>query len=284
MDAAKIIAAGALGTLKVPQMKGAFKFKTKPLPLFLVPTTAGTGAETTVGAVVSSKSEDNKYAVIDTKLLPLVIALDHQLMLGIPPKITAETGIDALTHAVESYIGTRATEKTKRASITAIKLVFNYLERAYNNGQDIEAREAMAFAAYQGGVALEASAGYVHAIAHQLGARYHLTHGHCNAVIMPHVLEYSLSKASKPLAELANVIGVSSTQKTERENAQLFIDAIKDLNNKLGITQILPGIKTEEIPQLFKKAQEEAMSIYGVVRYMTQSDGEALIHKLIPTA
>lgn len=281
MDASKLIACGATNQIKVSQMEGAFKFKNKGLPLFLVPTTAGTGSEITIAGVVTSTKEERKYTVADTKVLPIAAALDHMLMVGIPPHITAETGMDVLTHAIESFISTRASEGSRKAGRIATSLVFKYLERAYQDGSDLEAREAMAYASFQGGASLIAGAGYVHGIAHQLGGIYHITHGVANAVILPHVLEYSLDKASKPLAELADIIELDTTGKSEMEKARMFIDAVKELSTRLNIPTHFEQIKQEDVSRIYTGAQNESMAIFGVPKFMPRGDGEALIRRLI---
>ena len=281
MDASKLIACGVTNSLTVPQMEGAFKFKNKWLPLFVVPTTAGTGSETTVAAVVASTKEERKYTVADGKLMPVAAAVDHMLMVGIPANITAETGMDALTHAIESYISTRPSEASKKAGRIATSLVFKYLERAYKDGSDLEAREGMAYASFQGGASLVAGAGYVHGIAHQLGGIYHITHGLANSVILPHVLDYSIKEASKDLAELADVIELDTAGKSEMEKARMFIDAVKELSASLNIPTHFEQIKQEDVARIYTGAQAEAMAIFGVPKYMPRYEGEALIRKLI---
>lgn len=281
MDAAKIISCGATNDTPLKQLEGAFKFKKPGLPLFLVPTTAGTGSEITIAGVVTSTTEERKYTVADTKVLPTALALDHLLMVGIPQKITAETGMDALTHAVEAYISTRANEKTKKASRIATKLIFQHLERAYQDGNDLEAREAMAYASFQGGVAIMVATGYVHGIAHQLGGIYHIPHGNANAVILPYVLDYSIEGASERLAELAEVIDLDVDGKTEMEKARMFIDAVKQLSQSVNIPAKFEEIKEEDVSRIYTAAQAEAMAIYGVPKYMPREDGEALIRQLI---
>ncbi len=281
MDTAKLIACGIPNNLSVPEMEGAFKFKKPAIPLFLVPTTAGTGSEVTIAAVVTSTKEKRKYTVADTKMVAVAAALDHKLMMGIPAQITAETGMDVLTHAVEAYISTRATEASRKASRIATQLVFQYLARAYQNGSDEEAREGMAYASYQGGVAINVGVGYVHAFAHQLGGMYHITHGVANAVTLPHVLDFSMDQASKPLAELAELIGLDVKGKSELEQAKMFIDAVKQLSESLNIPTSFEKLKDEDVPQIYTGAQKEAMAFFGVPKYMDREQGEALLRRLI---
>lgn len=281
MDAAKVIAAGVNSDKTVPEMEGFLRFKNPALPLFLIPTTAGTGSETTFVAVVASTQNERKYTLGDARFVPLATAIDHKLMVGIPANITAETGMDALTHAVESYIGILSNDRSRQASRIATKLIFNFLERAYKDGNDLEAREAMAYAAYQGGVSLIASAGYVHGIAHQLGGIYHITHGLANAVILPHILEYSIVEASKPLSELADVIGLDVAGKSELQKAQLFIDAVKTLSNSLNIPTHFEQIKEQDVARIYTQAQKESLVAYGVPKLLPRAEGEAIIRKLM---
>ena len=281
MDAAKVIAAGVNSDKTVAEMEGFFRFKNPALPLFLIPTTAGTGSETTFVAVVSSTQEERKYLLGDARFVPLAMAIDHTLMVGIPANITAETGMDALTHAIESYISILASDRSRQASRIATKLIFNFLERAYKNGNDLEAREGMAYAAYQGGASLIASAGYVHGIAHQLGGIYHITHGLANAVVLPHILEYSKVEASKPLSELADVIGLDVAGKSEIEKAQLFIDAVKELSDSLNIPKHFEQIKEQDVARIYTQAQTESLAAYGVPKLLPRAEGEAIIRKIM---
>ncbi len=209
IDAAKVIAAGCTNDKPVAKMEGPFKIRKQPLPLFAVPTTAGTGAEVTIAAVVTNPAERRKYAVADPKLVPLAAGLDPDITVGLPQPITAATGMDALTHGIESYISTRATAESERASRATVRGVFRYLARACEDGSDLEAREGMALAAFEGGASFTAvGLGYVHGIAHKLGGLYGIPHGLANAVVLPHVLDYSKDACPDRLADLARAVGV----------------------------------------------------------------------------
>ena len=237
MDCAKATAARVANPkIPVKKMRGVLKLHHKLPPLFAVPTTAGTGSETTIAAVISNPDTHEKNAVNDPSLRPAFAVLDPELTVGLPPHITSTTGMDALTHAVEAYIGHSNTKQTEKDAIIATKLVFENIEKAYTNGKDLEARENMLVASYHAGLAFtRAYVGYVHAIAHNLGGMYGIPHGLANAVILPYVLDYFGETAYKRLAELADVAGVSGPAQSDREKAKRFIAAIRELNEKMGI-------------------------------------------------
>lgn len=207
MDCAKAVGARVAKPNKsIPKMKGVFKVLKKIPPLFAIPTTAGTGSEATLAAVVSNSETHEKYAIMDTSLIPHYAVLDPLLTVGLPPHITSTTGIDALTHAVEAYIGRSNTKETTQWSIDAVKLIFDNLYESYSNGTNLTARTNMQEAAYLAGMAFtRAYVGYVHAIAHTLGGFYSVPHGLANAIILPYVLEYYGDSVHKPLAELADL-------------------------------------------------------------------------------
>lgn len=252
MDCAKGIGARvARPDKKVSQMKGLLKIL-KKLPLvFAVPTTAGTGSEVTVAAVITDSSTHEKYPINDPMLIPRFAVLDPLLTLGLPKGITSTTGVDALTHAVEAYIGKGNTSETKDMAEKAVKLIHDNLYTAYSNGKDIEARMNMQLAAHYAGIAFtRAYVGYVHAIAHSLGGQYSIPHGLANAIILPHVLEYygdTVYDKLSSLAKIVGIVGISSKEKAER-----FIQWIKDLNKSMGIPNKVPGIIEEDIPVLVK--------------------------------
>jgi len=280
MDAAKVIAAAAVDERPLHKLEGLLKVRRLPLPLYAIPTTAGTGSEATIAAVVSDPTTHRKKFFIDPKLLPVMTALDPSLMAGLPPPITAATGMDALTHAVESYISKTSTRQTERWATTAVRLIFANLPKAYANGADLEARRAMALASYYAGLAFtRTSVGYVHAIAHQLGAQYRTPHGLANALVLPHVLEFSVEPAAKRLAALASVIGIDSGD--DRARAHAFIEAVRGLSGRVGISPTLPALRPEDIPMLARQALVEAHMNYPVPRYMENTDCTQVISRLL---
>jgi alcohol dehydrogenase class IV len=252
------------------------------LPFFAIPTTAGTGAEVTIAAVVSDKAAQIKYAIIDPKTVPAMVALDPNLMVGLPPFITAPTGMDALTHAVESYLSTLATEETDELARMATASIIRNLAVAYADGQNLEARERMAVAACMAGLAFtRVGVGYVHAIAHQLGGLYHVPHGLANAIVMPHVLEFSKPNCTHRLAELARISDIGENGATESALADAFIARIRKLNADMQIPETVKELKREDFGKIIDRAFAEAHGTYGVPRYLSREDAMALLEKLL---
>lgn len=283
IDAAKVIAALATNNKPVLKMAGLFKVRKPLLPLYVVPTTAGTGSEVSVGAVVSDTENQRKLPIIDITLMPKMACLDGNIYLGVPPPITAATGMDALTHAVESYISRISFEESDQMAIAAVRLIMEYLPRAYENGQeDIEARQQMALAAYYAGIAMsKAGLGYVHAIAHNFGALYHVPHGRANAIVMPHVLDFSKSECTDRLADLARVSNLGQPGDSDEKLADLFIQKIRDMKAAMDIPEQLDLLKKEDIPRIAQAAKEEARFTYPVPRYMNDSTCRAVISKML---
>lgn len=265
----------------IPQMKGILKVNKKMPPLFAVPTTAGTGSEATLACVVSNSETHEKYALMDTALIPHFAVLDPLLTLKLPKHITSTTGMDALTHAVEAYIGISNTKQTKQWSIDAVKLIFENLYEAYSNGENIVARTNMQRAAYLAGMAFtRAYVGNVHAIAHTLSGFYNVPHGLANAVILPHVLDYYGISVHEPLAELADAASVSGLSDSTEEKATKFIQAIKDLNEKMEIPMKVDCIVDSDIPLMAKRAIQEANPLYPVPTIFLKEDMEKLIRMI----
>lgn len=283
MDCAKGIACRIVRPNKtIQQMKGLLKVgKTIP-PFFAIPTTAGSGSETTIAAVVSNSITHEKYAINDPVLIPHYAVLDPTLTIGLPKGTTAATGVDALTHAVEAYVGKANTKETKVMAKDAVKLIFDYLPKAYDDGTDIEARANMQKASYFAGVAFtRAYVGNVHAMAHPLGGFYNIAHGYANSVLLPHVLEFYGNSAHKALAELADVAGISNAGDNEDVKAIKFIQAIKDLNKYMGISDKIEGIKEEDITLMSQRACEEANPLYPVPKIMEVEDFEKIYRKIM---
>jgi len=274
MDCAKACGARVARPNKtVPQLRGQLKVIKKIPPLFAVPTTAGTGSETTLAAVVSNPKTHEKNAINDPRLRPLMAVLDPELTIGLPPHITSTTGMDALTHAVEAYIGHSNTKGTKAAAEKATRLIFDNLYEAYSNGKNIEARENMLMGSYYAGVAFtRAYVGYVHSIAHNLGGMYGTPHGLANAVILPHMLEFYGKTAYKPLAKLADCAGLDTAGLNTEQKAKLFISKIKEFNEKMNIPEKFNFIKEEDIPLIAKRALMEGNPLYPVPKIMDIED------------
>lgn len=282
MDCAKGVGARVARPNKsIAQMKGLLKVTKKIPPLFVVPTTAGTGSEATLAAVVSNPDTAEKYALMDPALIPHVAVLDPLLTINLPPHITSTTGMDALTHAVEAYIGNSNTKQTKQWAIDAVKLVFTHLYEAYSNGSNVEARKKMQKAAYLAGMAFtRAYVGNIHAIAHTLSGFYNVPHGLANAVIMPHVLDYYGKSAHQSLAELADVIGITKPSDSQPQKASKFIQAIQNLNEQMAIPTTVDGIVEKDIPIMAARAAKEANPLYPVPMILFEEDLQKLIWRI----
>lgn len=282
IDCAKVIAACATNNKQVPKLAGMFRVFKAPLPLFAVPTTAGTGSEVTLAAVVSDPVTHKKYSILDPKLTPLMAALDGALMTGLPPHITSATGMDALTHAVEAYISSNALPDTDGHAIAAVRLIMENLPTAVNNGTDIDARQNMAQASYYAGLAFtKAGVGYVHAIAHNFGAYYQTPHGLANAIVLPYVLDYSLDAVTDRLAKLAEVSQLKTGNESNTVLAEKFIQHIREMTASFDIPTVLTDLKAADIPAITKSALKEAHLTYAVPKYMDQGTCEKLISNML---
>ena len=283
MDCAKAAAARVVKPKQsVRKMRGYLKVHKKLPPFFAVPTTAGTGSETTLAAVVTDPVTHEKNAIADTSLRPKYAVLDPMLTIGLPPFVTATTGMDALTHAVESYIGKSNVKSTIKYAEEATKLIHENLEKAYVNGKDVEARNNMLYASYLAGNAFtRAFVGYVHAIAHNLGGMYNTPHGLANAVILPYVLKWYGKSAHKKLARLADIIGTTNENMSLEEKANSFINEIIRMNKAMNIPDKFDFIKEEDIPTLVKRALKEGNPGYPVPKIMNAKDCEEVIRSLM---
>ena len=264
MDAAKAAAARlARPERSLSRLAGLLKVRRRVPPLIAVPTTAGTGSETTIAAVITG-SDHHKYAVSDLCLIPRYAILDPTLSAGLPPHITAETGMDALTHAVEAYLSRfYNTGMTRALAESAVVTIFAHLERAYRDGASLEDRAAMLQASFDAGTAFtRASVGNVHAIAHTLGGLYGTPHGLANAVLLPLVLEDYGAAAYSRLARLAGLVGLPGETKEAR--AKAFIAEIRAMNARMGIPDHFDTIREEDIPLMSKWASQEANPVYPV--------------------
>lgn len=283
MDCAKAAGARVVKPKQsVRQMRGYLKVHKKIPPFFAVPTTAGTGSETTLAAVVSDPTTHEKNAIGDSCLRPKYAVLDPKLTIGLPPFVTATTGMDALTHAVEAYIGKSNVKSTKRYAEDATKLIFENLEKAYTNGKDMKARENMLIASYFAGNAFtRAFVGYVHAIAHNLGGLYNTPHGLANAVILPYVLEWYGKSIYKRLAKLADIVGISKEEMNNEQKAKAFIHAIRKMNQDMNIPNKFDFIKEDDLPTLVSRAIKEGNPGYPVPKIMKPKDMEEVIRLLM---
>lgn len=284
MDCAKVIGARvARPNRSVSKMKGLLKVNRRLPPFFAVPTTAGTGSECTVAAVITDGQTHDKYAINDFSLIPHFAILDPKLTQSLPPFLTATTGMDALTHAVEAYIGRGNTCKTKRQAEQAVKLVFDNLTQAAQNGDDLSARSNMQYAAYLAGLAFtRAYVGYVHALAHALGGKYGIAHGLANAILLPRVLQAFGKSAYKKLAKLAYLAGVADKTDKKEVAAKKFISAIDELNKTLNIPATFEGkIVESDFDELARHADGEANPLYPVPRLMNAKQLKQIYYQVI---
>lgn len=263
-DCAKGIALLATNGGEIKDYEGVDKSEKPQLPMVGINTTAGTGSEMTLFAIITDEERHIKMALVDKHLTPIIAVNDPMLMLAMPRSLTAATGMDALTHAVEAYVSTIATPITDACAEKAIELISQYLVKAVENGEDVEARDMMAYAEYLAGMAFNnASLGYVHAMAHQLGGFYNLPHGVCNAILLPHVQEYNKAVSSKRLAKIAKIMGGNIEGLTDEQGANLCIDIIKSLSQTVGIPEGLNilGVKESDFETLSNNALKDACGL-----------------------
>ena len=283
MDCAKAVGARiAKPKQSLAKMKGILKVH-KKLPLLIaIPTTAGTGSETTLAAVITDAETRHKYAINDFPLIPRYAVLDPKVTLSLPPSITAATGMDALTHAVEAYIGNSTTPDTRKNALLAVKLIFENLDTAYQDGSNLDARRNMLKASFYAGCAFTKSyVGYVHAVAHSLGGEYNVPHGLANAILLPFVLESYGKCIHKKLHALAVEANIAFKEDSHEEAAQKFIDAIKDMKKRFGIGDTIKEIREEDIPKLAHYADKEANPLYPVPVLMDAKELEKFYHLLM---
>ena len=282
MDCAKAAGARVVKPKQsVRKMRGYLKVGKKLPPFFAVPTTAGTGSETTLAAVVSDPETHEKNVIADMPLRPKYAVLDPALTIGLPPHITSTTGMDAYTHAIESYIGKSNVKSTIRYAEEAAKIIHENLEKAYFDGKDMEARKNMLKGSYLAGAAFtRAFVGYVHAIAHNLGGLYNTPHGLANAVILPYVLEWYGKAAYPKLAKLADIVGITKEGMTVEEKGKAFIEDIRRMNKVMNIPEKFDFIKEEDIPTLVSRALKEGNPGYPVPKIIDAKEMEKIIRSI----
>jgi alcohol dehydrogenase class IV len=280
IDAAKVIALGAANNCNSAGCIGIRKCKKPAVPFFAIPTTAGTGSEATFIAVISNNETHAKGAVVDACLIPKAAALDPEIMRGLPGHITAATGMDALTHAIESYIGRWETDETNYYGLAACRLVFDNLAEACRNGDNLEARESMALASHYGGLAItNALVGYVHAISHNLGAKYGVPHGLGNALVLPPVLELMKETAAEKLATIAVYCGMGKRSETDLALAQKLIDRVWALNEEIGIPRTTDVIQKGDVEALVEAAITEGGN-YPSPRFLSEDEIRGILRTI----
>ncbi|MDP5253198.1 MULTISPECIES: L-threonine dehydrogenase [unclassified Vibrio] len=263
-DCAKGIALLAANGGSIGDYEGVDQSAKPMLPLIAINTTAGTASEMTRFCIITDEVRHIKMAIVDKHTTPLISVNDPDLMLAKPASLTAATGMDALTHAIEAYVSTAATPITDAVALKAIELIQANLRQAVTHGDDLNAREQMAYAQFMAGMAFNnASLGYVHAMAHQLGGFYDLPHGVCNAVLLPHVQEYNADVAAKRLRDVAQALQVDTQAMTAEQGANAAIAAIRTLAKDVGIPAGLTdlGVNVEDIPTLASNALNDACGL-----------------------
>jgi len=260
-DCAKGIALVAANGGKIEDYEGINKSSKPQLPLIAINTTAGTASEMTIFCIITNEETRIKMAIVDKHVNPMIAVNDPELMTAMPKGLTAATGMDALTHAVEAYVSTAATPITDACALQAVKLISNHLRTAVENGASLEARDKMAYAEFLAGMAFNnASLGYVHAMAHQLGGFYDLPHGVCNAVLLPHVQEYNAKIVPDRLKDIAGAMGVDVAGMDDTQGAKAAIEAIKKLSKEVGIPAGLKdlNVKKEDFDVLVTNSLKDA--------------------------
>lgn len=282
IDCAKVVAARAANNnLKIQDLRGFQKVKNPIPPIFAVPTTAGSGSEVTVAAVVTDSETHEKYAISDLKFIPDYVVLDPELTVGVPPSLTASTGMDALTHAIEAYIGKNGTGFTDDKARNATKMIIDNLENVYMDGKDVEKRNAMLLASnYAGAAFTRAYVGYVHAIAHSIGGLYGVAHGLANAIILPKVLEFYGESAYDKLSDLAVYANLGTKDENKKDLAIKLIEKIKHMNKNMNIPEGIKEIKEEDIPLIAKRAMKEGNPGYPVPQIMSIRECEEFLRNL----
>lgn len=284
IDASKAIASMAPNEgMSIKALANPIAKKKRAKNIYAIPTTSGTGSEVSVAAVISDSVSHEKFIVAVAGMAPLAAAIDTDIIKGMPPQVTAPTGLDALTHAVEAFVSAAATKDSDVNAKAAVVMIMENLPKAYHNGDDLKARDLMGMAAFQAGYAFSvAGLGYVHSISHRLSKHYGTPHGLANALVLPHVLDYSKDEIVDQLAELASAIGEGNANSSNDELAQLFIDRIYAINKELGIPEKLDKLLESDLADIAVGALKEAHFIYAVPKYMDHETCEGVVRNLLP--
>ncbi len=286
IDAAKIIRMAATHKKPVSAFKGLLPCRNSGLPFICVPTTAGTGSEATAAAVITDQKQQRKITVLDPRLPPDSAILDPELCVGLPPAMTAATGMDALTHAVEAYTNSLHYSDVDMQALEATRLVFANLRGAYSHGEDLEAREAMLRASHLAGRAFTRGfVGYIHAVAHRFGERYHIPHGLANAITLPYFIDLYRGVVPERLADLAAAAGLGGgrAEADVEEQAAVFVEALRRLNKDLGIPEKAEFLRRKDIPGIAAAALKEAHGTpYPVPVILDAAGLESVIALMLP--
>ena len=281
IDTAKVVSASKANNIEPEKLKGIFKVKKKPLPFICIPTTSGTGSETTIAAVISDTKSHEKVLIIDPKLVADYAILDPLVTTGLPRSITVFTTMDALTHALEAYVSTYATDESNRLSERAIKIIYKYLRITYSDPKNIEAREQLLLASYYAGMAFSKTyVGYVHAFSHSIGGKFGVSHGLGNAVILPHVMEFYLDACEDKFAKLYDLVGLKAGNLSSKEKASGFVQSIFNLNREFSVPERIEDFSSSSIQEITKSSFSEAHGTYPVPKYMSYNQANTLLKKV----
>jgi len=281
IDTAKVVASAYANNVGPQALKGFFKVKKQPLKFICVPTTAGTGSETTIAAVISNPDDHSKTLVVDPKLVPDFAILDPALTVGLPKAITVATCMDALTHALESYLSTYATDKTDRLNEMAIKMIFDNLAIVYENPTDIKARENLLVASFYAGVAFSRTfVGYVHAFSHNIGGKFGVPHGLANSVLLPHIMEYYKDTCELKFSRLYDLVELDCACVSDSEKAEKFIQQLYKMNKDMGVPDNLDKFEKSSIDEIISLSFKEAHGTYPVPKYMSSDDARVILTKV----
>lgn len=282
LDTTKTVAASAAnGFIDPVKLEGMMKVRKKPLPFIAIPTTAGTGSEVTIVAVVSDPETHRKTTIVDPKLIATDTILDPAITTGLPGHITSTTGLDALTHAIEAYVSGFANKATDKMALKAIKLITENLETAYTNPTDIGARENLLVGSMFAGQAFTRTyVGYVHAFSHNIGGKYGVAHGLGNAVLLPYVMDDAKEAAAIRFAELSDFLELTAKSVSISEKAQAFVNYLFELNAKLNIPERLEAFPASGIEAIIDGAFAEAHGTYPVPKYYTREEARTLLNKV----
>ncbi len=282
LDTSKTVAASAGNNFIDPiKLEGMMKVRKKPLPFIAIPTTAGTGSEVTIVAVVSDPVSHRKTTIVDPKLIATDTILDPAITIGLPGHITSTTGLDALTHAIEAYVSGFANDMTDKMALKGIKLISENIEKTYNTPTDIEARENLLVGSMYAGQAFTRTyVGYVHAFSHNIGGKYGVPHGLGNAVLLPHVMEDAKGVAKERFAQLSDFLELTEKTNSHEVKADAFVNYLFDLNKKLNIPERLESFPQDGIETIIDGAFAEAHGTYPVPRYYTREEASVLLNKV----
>ncbi len=280
IDAAKTMIASYDSNKDPHALKGLLRVKKRTTPFVVIPTTAGTGSETTIVAVISDSETHKKSLVISPKLIPDAVILDPQVTISLPPSLTATTAADALTHALEAYVSCYATKTTQFYSETAVRLIWKGLEKSLQDPKDLQAREDLLVGSLYGGMAFtRAYVGYVHAFSHNIGGKFGVPHGLANSVILPYIMRFYQSTCSVEFARLAQVLALPVDGLLVEEQAESFLVELERFLASAGIPEILQNFPLSGVPEIVEMGFKECHSTYPVPKYLTKQEAVTILER-----